>query len=453
MTDQVSIDTLFASEVTFPGEDGALALLKPRTTEDVAAIVSTCAAKNIAIVPVGGNTNVCNMTAPVEDQPFVYISLARMNRVIDVNPGRNTITVEAGCILQDVQAAAREQDRLFAPDWGARGTALVGGAVATNGGGLNVLRYGTTREQVLGMEAVLPDGRVWDGLRSLRKDNSGYDLKQLLIGSEGTLGIITKLVMRLHPLPQHSSSMMAVLTDQGHLTNLLNLAHGVAGDRLVAFELMNGIGVEKALERYPALERPLETRADWYVLIRLAGPAPVEDCLADLFEAGFENAYLADAVMSQNARQEDNLWEIRDQMIPKQYFSDRRHCKWDVSVPIDSIVPFLSAAETVARKHQPQAISYAIGHVGDGNIHYSIFPEDDPSIDMDALCQTYLDEIDALIWSMGGSVTAEHGVGKIFVDRVVAQKSDVEYDLLQRIKATLDPQGIMNPGKLLTGRG
>ncbi|MEM9578994.1 MAG: FAD-binding oxidoreductase [Pseudomonadota bacterium] len=442
---------LFDPDILRPGEDGSVATLKPASVEDVSAIVRICAENTIAIVPRGGNSNVCRMTEPPAGVDFVFVDLAMMNRILEVNPAANTITVEAGCILQDVQEAARAQNRIFAPDWGARGTAMVGGAVATNGGGLNVVRYGTTREQVLGIEAVLPDGRIWNGLRSLRKDNSGYDLKHLLIGSEGTLGIITKMVMRLHPLPRHSNSMLAVLTDQVHLSDLLNLAQSVAGDRLAAFELMNGIGVEKALERYPALTWPLDTKSDWYVLIRLAGPNPVDDSLASVFEAGFEHGYVADAVMAQNSKQEDNLWEIRDQMIPIQYFPDRRHCKWDVSVPIDAIVPFLSAAQSICARHQRSAIPYAVGHVGDGNIHYSIFPAEDPDEDMDALCDTYLKEIDALIWSMGGSVSAEHGVGAAFIDRIRSQKSDVEYDLMQAVKLALDPKGIMNPQKLLAG--
>lgn len=432
------------------GEDGTVvAILKPSSTAEVASAVKACADLDLAIVPRGGNSNVCAMTEPPTDRRCVFLDLARMNRILEVNPTRSTMTVEAGCILQVVQEAAAEHGRLFAPDWGARGSAMIGGAVATNGGGPNVFRFGTTREQVLGMEVVLPDGRIWEGLRGLRKDNSGYDLKQLFIGSEGTLGIITRLVLKLHPAPVTGNSMMAVLTDQARLIDYLNLARSIAGDTLVAFELINGIGYENALKRYPDLRRPLETRADWYVLIRLAGAEPVDDTLAAIFEAGFDQGYLADAVMAQTKAQEETLWEIRDQMIPKQYFPDRPMCKWDVSVPIDRITTFLQRAEAIATAHQPEAISYAIGHVGDGNIHYSIFPLPKAGTDIDALSQTYIREIDALIWDLGGSITAEHGVGALFVDRMRGQKSDIEYAMMQDLKALFDPKGIMNPGKLL----
>lgn len=429
-------------------EDG-VTILRPRTTAEVADCVRACVAWDVKIVPRGGNSNVCEMTTLPSSGNAVFLDLARMNRVLDVNAERATITVEAGCILETVQAAAVEANMFFAPDWGARGSAMIGGAVATNGGGQNVLRYGTTREQVLGMEVVLPDGRVWEGMRSLVKDNSGYDLKQLFIGSEGTLGIITKLVLRLHPARLHQCSMMAVLSDTSVLTSFLGQARAIAGGQLEAFELINGVGYERALERYPDLQRPLEARADWYVLLRLAGAEPVEDQLTRIFEAGFENGLLEDAVMAQNERQEQTLWEIRDQMIPKQYFPKHRMCKWDVSVPIDSIIPFLDRAHDIALSHHEDAIPYAVGHVGDGNIHYSIFIQEDPSVDIDALSQTYLEEIDHLIWSMGGSVTAEHGVGRVFVDRVRQQKSEVEYDLLQGIKSLIDPENRMNPGKLL----
>ncbi len=424
-----------------------LAVLRPSSTEEVSKAVEICAAHRLAVVPQGGNSNVCHMAVPLEGQQAVILSLSRMNRILEVDPACSTIAAEAGCTVQALQEAATGEDRMFAPDWGARGTAQVGGAVATNGGGQNVFRYGTTREQVLGMEVVLPDGRVWDAMRTLRKDNSGYDLKQLFIGSEGTLGIITKLVFKLHPRQPVTNSMMAVLTDMTRLIDYLNLAKGIAGDGLVAFELLNGLGVEKALERYPDLQRPLETQADWYVLIRLAGTEPVDETLATIFERGFEQGMLEDAVMAQTVAQEQNLWEIREQMIPMQYFKGRQ-VKWDVSVPITRMVEFLQKAEAVAARHQPEAISYAVGHVGDGNIHYSIFPVGDDGPEMDRLAQTYTKEIDALIWSLGGSIVAEHGVGSVFVERMRRQKPAVEYEMMQKLRGLFDPQGIMNPGKL-----
>ena len=431
------------------GQQGHVILVaRPENTSEVSQTVSACAKAGVQIIPQGGNTNVCRMAVPLKGQEVVILSLARMNRIINVDPECSTITAEAGCIMQTLQAAAIAADRIFAPDWGARGTAMVGGAVATNGGGQNVLRYGTTREQVLGMEVVLPDGRIWDGMRALRKDNSGYDLKHLFIGSEGTLGVITKLVFKLHPYQPVRQSMIAILADMGRLMEFLDIAQGVGGEKLVAFELMPGIGIEKALKRYPDLQRPLNAKSDWYVLIKLTGKESVEEHLAEIFEAGFEKGILEDAVISQNLAQENNLWEIREQMIPKQYF-ERRLLKWDVSVPINKIVPFLDASEQIAKKLQKTAISYAVGHVGDGNIHYSIFPEGEEGPELDALSEKYYREIDALVWSHGGSIVAEHGVGALFIDRVRSQKSGIEMELMQLLRKSFDPQGIMNPGKLI----
>lgn len=434
----------YVNDILGPGGECIL-VARPKSTNEVAAVVKLCAEHEIAIVPQGGNTNVCRMAVPLPGQDAILLSLSRMNQIIEVNPNANTATVEAGVLMQALQEAATDADCVFAPDWGARGTAVVGGAVATNGGGLNVLRYGTTREQVLGMEVVLADGTVWDGMRSLIKDNSGYDLKHLFIGSEGTLGIITKLVFKLHPRQPVTQSMMAVLDDMGRLPDFFDMARTIGGQGLIAFELLPGLGVEKALERYPDLQRPLETQADWYLLVRFAGQDSVEEPLMRLFEEGFEQEILSDAVLSNSMAQELNLWEIREQMIPHQYF-DRKMLKWDVSVPPHLIVQFLTRAETITKEIDGDAICYAVGHVGDGNIHYSVFPADEVAEDVS---EPIYDKIDALIWSLGGSIVAEHGVGSIFVDRMRRQKSEVEYRMMQAVKASFDPKGIMNPGKLL----
>lgn len=425
-----------------------LLVARPASTEEVAGVVRICAEAGIAVVPQGGNTNVCGMAVPLPGQRAVVVSLGRMSRVLSVEPAREAMACEAGCPLQTLQEAARAAGRTFAPDWGARGTATAGGAVATNGGGLNVLRYGTTREQVLGMEAVLPDGTVWDGMRALVKDNSGYDLKHLFIGSEGTLGIVTKLVFRLHPLQPDSRSAMAVLADMDRLMEFFAMARERGGERLTAFELMPGIGLDKALERNPALRRPLEARADWYVLVRYSGRAAVDGELAALLEEAFAAGLLADGVMAASEAQERNLWAVREHMIPHGFF-DRRMVKWDVSVPVDRMVEFLARAKEAARAVDPGAIPYAVGHVGDGNVHFSVFPEGPERAGLDDVCARLTERIDALVWSLGGSIVAEHGVGSLFVGRVRRQKGAVEYAMMQRLKAAFDPAGIMNPGKLI----
>lgn len=423
-----------------------MAVLRPVTTEEVAAVVRLCAQRGIAIVPQGGNTNVCGMT--LADKDSIILNLSRMNRILSLDTECQTVTVEAGATIQAVQEAAIAAGMLFSPDWGARGTAQVGGAVATNGGGLNVLAYGTTREQVLGMEVVLADGRIWNGLRALIKDNSGYDLKHLFIGSEGTLGIITRLVFRLHPAPARRVSMMAVLTDNARLTECFALAKSLAGGQLVAFELMNGLGVELALERYPDLQRPLAERAQWYLLIRLAGDASITERMEMLYERAIETGLLADATLAQSLAQEHNLWEIREQLMPAQYF----RCpsvKWDVSVPISRMIEFLARAEAMAFEGHPDAVPYAVGHVGDGNVHYNIFLPDMTPEAAKPLISEYIDRIDSLILDLGGSITAEHGVGTIYRERVQRTKSAVEHELLKSLRDLFDPTRLFNPGKLL----
>lgn len=424
----------------------ALLIARPESTATVAALMRYCADHGIAVVAQGGNSNLCRMALPTEPRPSVLVSLARMNRVLEINPEAGTLTAEAGCILEVAQQAAQAAGFVLSPDWGARGTATLGGAVATNGGGLNVVRYGTTREQVMGMEVVLADGQVWDGMRRLVKDNSGYDLKQMFIGSEGTLGIITRLVFRLHPAEPESRTMMAALADLGGLMPFFGQARRIAGAGLSAFELMPGLGVERALARYPDLRRPLEAACDWYVLVRVSGREAVEDLLAELFEAGFEAGLLTDAVLAGSGAQARNLWELREQMIPHQYFPGQVMLKWDVSVPIDRMAAFLAQAEGVVAGLAPEGQCYAVGHVGDGNLHFSCFL---PPATPEATQRAVYAAIDGLIWSLGGSIVAEHGVGALFRDRVAEQKSAVEYAMLQRLKAAFDPAGLLNPGKLV----
>lgn len=440
----------YTADIYGEAEAPCLLVARPTTTDEVSRLLRMCHEQAIPVVPQGGNTNVCRMAVPTGSRAAVVLSLGRMNRIESLEPQAATVTVQAGCLIQTLQEAALDHDLLFAPDWGARGSATVGGAVGTNGGGLNVLRYGTTREQVLGLEVVLPDGRVWNGLRALTKDNSGYDLKQLFIGSEGSLGIVTRIVFRLHPAPSVNRSMMVALPDLSRLPDLMTLARQKAGRLLSAVELLPGLGVEKALDRYPDLRRPFDTVPPWSVLLRLSDTAEVEPMLLDLFEAGLEADIFSDGVLAQSVAQERNLWEIREQMMPHQYFPGLSMLKWDVSVPVGRIAEFITRADALVAETCPGATPYAVSHLGDGNVHYSAFA--DPAMPgfEDKKAQT-LRSIDELIWSFGGSVVAEHGVGSVFVDRMRGQKSDVEYALQQGIKRLIDPSGLMNPGKLILG--
>jgi FAD/FMN-containing dehydrogenase len=431
-----------------------LLVARPASTEQVSQIVKVCAGHGIAIVPQGGNTGLCGGAVPLADRPCIVLSLARMNRILSVDPECYTITAEAGVILQSLHDAAEKVDRSFAMNWGARGSAMVGGALSTNGGGINVLRFGPARDQVLGLEVVLPDGRVWDGLRALRKDTSGFDLKHLFIGGEGTLGIITKAVLKLHPrLPVHQS-MFGAVAEIGRLMELFVLARNIGADALSAFELMPGRNVRRATERVPAIARPLETDAKWCVLIRFSGrdAGRVEEMLVQLSEAAFEADLLSDAVVSQSLAQEENLWHLRDE-IPGPQLYEGRTLKWDASVPINRIIPFLQEAEAIVAAVQPEARFDAFGHVGDGNLHVSVWPVGEPGPELDAQCAEIYRRVDGLIWRLGGSICAEHGIGLENFSRVLGQKSAIELEMMRKLRALFDPQGIMNPGKMVAHPG
>lgn len=428
----------------------ALAVVKPGSTAEVAQIVKICARHGTAIVPQGGNTGLCGGAVPTGNQQAIILSMARMNRILAVDPERYSVTAEAGVILQSIHDAAEKADRAFAMDWGARGSAMVGGGISTNAGGLNVLQFGTARDQVLGLEVVLPDGRIWDGLRALRKDASGYDLKQLFIGSEGTLGIITKACLRLHPRQPVDQSMFGAVSDLSRLMELFALARNIGGDALTAFELLPGEGVRRVPEVKPAISLPLATNADWCVLIRYSGreAAEVEQRLTQLFEQAFADGLLSDAVVSQSIAQEANLWHLRDEIPPEKLF-DGKLIKWDVSVPIDRVTEFLPLAKQLVEDLCPQGRFYAFGHVGDGNLHTMAFPGIEEGPEADALCAKLYARMDALIWSLDGSICAEHGVGIENVKRLTGQKSEIELELMSSIKALLDPDGRMNPGKVI----
>jgi len=430
----------------------ALLVARPASSEEVSQVVKICRRHGVAIVPQSGNTGLVGGGVPARRganaRPCIVLSVARMNKLLSVDPLRYSVTAEAGCVIQTIHDAAAEVDRAFALDWGARGSAMIGGAISTNAGGINVLRFGNTREQVLGLEVVLPDGRIWNGLRALRKDSSGYDLKHLFIGAEGTLGIVTKAVMRLHPRPERDQTMFAAVADPDRLMELFALARAVASDGLTAFELVPGHMVEKALAKYDKLQRPLETRAEWYAMVRFSGREEIELKFEQFFEQAMERGLIADASLSQNMAQEQNLWDLRDEIPPLKLMSGKM-LKWDASVPIDRIVPFLKEAERRVKTIEPNAKLIAFGHVGDGNLHMSVWPEGEPGDpDFDALCHDIVFTVDELIFSSGGSICAEHGVGVENFERVTRQKSPLEFSMMAGIKTLFDPDNLMNPGKM-----
>lgn len=429
----------------FRGE--ALGVAKPGSTAEVSEVVRICASAGVAVLAQGGNTGLSGGSIPSGGGPTVVLSLTRMRAIEEIDADGATITAQAGVTVQELQEAAAGVDRLFAPDWGARGSATLGGAIATNGGGINVLRYGNTREQVLGVEVVLADGRVWNGLRALPKDNSGYDLKHLFIASEGTLGIVTRAVVRLHPRPAAHRTAFVSLTDIDRLNEWFGLAQSHRPGALSAFELIPEIGVGRVIERY-AVQRPLSTVSEWYVLLRLSGGVDVGEDLLDLLQAGTDAGLIGDAVVAESTAQEENLWMLRDELPPPRIFGGYL-LKYDLAVPSSRISEFHAEVRTLIESIVPGAMPYVFGHVGDGNLHLTVWPASSPDGLLEKRSGALMAAIDELTWAYRGTISAEHGLGQELRDRIVGQKPPIELELMRRIKDAFDPQGVLNPGKVL----
>ena len=418
-------------------------VVRPASTAEVARVVDLCAAHGVAIVPQGGNTGLSGGSVPTGKGREIVLALGRMNRIRELDRLNDTITVEAGCVLANVQRAADEAGRLFALSLAAEGSCQIGGNLSTNAGGVNVLRYGAAREQVLGLEVVLPDGRIWNALRGLRKDNTGYDLKQLFLGAEGTLGIITAAVLRLHPKPSASATAWIALASAAAAMELLAFLHERLGERLSAFELLSRNCVEAVLAFAPGTQDPLARPHPWYVLVEIADSGEeqalrerVERALMDAAERGA----LADAALAQSGEQARALWRIRE-TVPEAQFTNVKH---DVAVPISKTADFIERATERLAARYPDVRIYAFGHVGDGNIHYNVGPERLVA-ERAAVNRIVYDTVAEL----GGSISAEHGLGQLKRDEIRAHKSPLELELMRRLKQTLDPQGLMNPGKVL----
>ena len=453
----------------FTGE--ALAVVRPASVDETALVVRACASAGVAVVPQGGNTGMSGGAVPAAaassgdsappdtgeegasrgpQRHSIVLSMSRMSRILSVYPDRWTITAEAGATIEAVQKAAAAANRLFAPDWGARGTATVGGAIATNAGGNNVLRYGTMRDNVLGLEAVLAGGRVWDGLRALRKDSSGYDLKQLFIGAEGTLGVVTRAVLRLHAATPNSQSALAAISGLDRLMPLLELATARCGGDVTAFELIPDVGIERVCEKF-ALSRPLNTCSEFYVLVRLASTEPVSERLGAFLAEAAELGWVTDAAVAVTDEQESRLWTIRDELPPSGLWPLQVHgIKMDTAVPIDRFGAYHDEVRRLAAELAPGSLTYGFGHAGDGNLHLYVLPTNDDQVESFLAVRHELQErIDETTFAFGGTLSAEHGIGQLLRDRVRPQKPAIEWELMQAVKDALDPQGIMNPQKTL----
>jgi FAD/FMN-containing dehydrogenase len=418
-------------------------VVRPASTAEVAAVVRLCAQGGVAIVPQGGNTGLSGGSVPTGQAREIVVALGRMNRIRELDRLNDTITVEAGCVLANVQHAAEDAGRLFPLSLAAEGSCQIGGNLSTNAGGVNVLRYGSAREQVLGLEVVLPDGRIWDGLRGLRKDNTGYDLKQLFLGAEGTLGIITAAVLRLHPKPSASSTAWVALERAQNAIELLGFLRERLGERLSAFELLSRNCVEAVLAFAPGTQDPLAAVHPWYVLAELADSGDerllreqVEKALVDAAERGA----IADAALAQSGEQARALWRIRE-TVPEAQFTNVKH---DISVPISKVAEFIERADARLAVRFPDVRVYAFGHVGDGNVHYNVGPERLVA-ERPAVNRIVYDTVAEL----GGSISAEHGLGQLKREEIRSHKSAIELELMRTLKRALDPGGLFNPGKVL----
>jgi FAD/FMN-containing dehydrogenase len=411
-------------------------VVRPGTTAEVSRVVALCAREGVAIVPQGGNTGLVGGSVPTGTRREIVLALARMNRIRGVDALNDAITVEAGCVLAAVQRAAEDAGRLFPLSLAAEGSCQIGGNLSTNAGGVNVLRYGNAREQVLGLEVVLPDGRVWDGLRALRKDNTGYDLKQLFLGAEGTLGVITAAVLRLYPLPTARATAWIAVASPREAVELLAELRGRLGDRLSAFELISRTCLEAVITHVPNSRDPLPKAHPWYVLAEFGDSGPTEALRTHIAEALSE----CDAVLAQSEEQSRQLWRIRES-IPEAQFTNVKH---DISVAVSRTPELIERAGRALQAAFPGALAYVFGHVGDGNLHYNIGPEA-----LVARREAVNRVVYATVDALGGSISAEHGLGQLKRDAIRAHKQPVELELMRALKQTLDPAGLMNPGKVI----
>jgi FAD/FMN-containing dehydrogenase len=430
----------------------AQALVKPGSTQEVAAVVRACADTGTPIVTQGGHTGLVGASTPDGDGRAVILSTERLNRIREVDARNATMTVEAGCVLQTIQEEAARHDRLFPLSLAAEGTCRIGGNLATNAGGLNVLRYGNARDQVLGLEVVLADGQVWDGLRTLRKDNTGYDLKQLFVGSEGTLGIITAATLALQPRPLESATAFCAVRDLEAALDLLAQCQQATAQSLTSFELIPRMGIELSLKHVTGSVDPLEGAYDWYVLVEAKGGhgdgglrTALENALMQAYEAGL----VLDAAPAESAGQAQAFWHLREAVVEAQ-----RHeggsIKHDIAVPVSSVPAFLEEATAKVEEMIPGIRPVPFGHLGDGNLHFNLTqPADADTQAFLARWEEVNSAVHDIVARYRGSISAEHGIGQMKIAENARFKPAVELELMRAIKRTLDPQNIMNPGKVI----
>ncbi len=429
----------------------ALAVVLPGDTQQVSDVVKWCAAHHIAIVPQGGNTSLCGGSVPVPDVQQVVINLSRMNRIISVDAGNHTMTVQAGCALATVREAAKSVECLFPLGLTAIAEHCeIGGNISTNAGGIGVLRYGNMRDLVLGLEVVLPDGRIWNGLRSLRKDNTGYDLKHVFIGAEGTLGIVTAAVLKLFPQPQATVTAIVALGNATSAARMLEAVRKNCGNTLSGFELISRDCLELVFKHIPETSEPFDKKHRWYLLIQLTDvlKSPLQETLLDTITSftapDFDYRITADAETA------ERWWKLRRNISEAQK-REGLSIKHDVSVPVSQIAQFLLHADGVLQNNYPDVRILAFGHMGDGNIHYNVsMPDGAANKQFIAEQENTVNKlVYGVVRELGGSISAEHGLGQLKRDTIRDYKSALELELMRDIKRAFDPHGLMNPGKVL----
>ena len=427
-------------------------VLRPGSTEEVAAIMKLASETKTPVVPQGGNTGLVGGQQPDESGTAIILSLGRMNRIRNLDTVGNLVTLEAGVILKNLQDAVEKAGRLFPLSLGAEGSCQIGGNLGSNAGGTAVLAYGNMRELCLGLEVVLPTGEVLNDLRYVKKDNTGYDLKDLFVGSEGTLGVITAAVLKIFPQPKGKGVAYAGLRNPEDVLRLFQLATEHAGPSLTGFELMPRVGVEFTVRHVDGVRDPLESPHDWYVLIDISSSRSEEDArttLETILTEAFENDIIQDAAIGESVAQAQSFWKMREEMSWAQK-PEGGSIKHDISVPVASIPAFIHEANAATLEMIPGARVVCFGHIGDGNLHYNV--SQPVGADKEAFLARWHElnhRIHTIVASYGGSISAEHGIGQLKREELAFFKQDVALDLMRRIKSAFDPAGIMNPGKVL----
>ena len=429
-----------------------LAVVLPLDTAQVAAVVAACAAAGVPIVPQGGRTGLVMGSVPDSSGRAIVLSLRRLNRIRAIDPANRTMTVEAGCILADIQAAASAAGMLYPLSLAAEGSCTIGGNLSTNAGGTAVLRYGNTRELCLGLEVVNAQGEVWDGLRGLRKDNTGYALRELFIGAEGTLGVITAAVLKLYPAPQAALTALVALASPRHALDLLGLLQARCGASLTGFELMSAFCLDLVAQQFPDLPRPFATHHPQYALVELSSnesAGHAQGLLESSVGQAIEDNIALDAVVATSGQQALGLWRLREH-IPLAQAAAGKNIKHDISLPVSRIPDFVARADAALEQAFPGCQPVTFGHLGDGNLHYNVAPPAGVAHEAFLAHQAAVNRlVHDLVADVGGSISAEHGIGVLKREELARYKSPVELGMMRAIKAALDPLGIMNPGKIL----